>query len=269
MPLTMRQRPARPWARRAALVLGIGVLLGFAGPFGAYPPLSLPVRYGFWIGMAVAGYGAALAADRLVPGTAIARPDLRLAAVAIASAVPLTFVAAWAVSLVRPGHLYNPLQLPALFGAVVAVQLVLVFTLLRRPHGPAQPAPDLLAPEQPAPAPAGDGKGRFPHALLSRLPSRLGDEIIALEAEDHYLRIHTTLGSELVLMRLSDAIAAIGPELGLQVHRSWWVADDAIRAVIRSKQRSRLKLSNGLLVPVGRTYSAAVRSRSARLALEG
>jgi DNA-binding LytR/AlgR family response regulator len=105
----------------------------------------------------------------------------------------------------------------------------------------------------------------FPSALLSRLPSRLGDEIVALEAEDHYLRVHTTLGSNLILMRLSDAIAGIEPDLGLQVHRSWWVADDAICEIIRSEQRTHLKLSNGLLVPVGRTYSAAVRSRAARL----
>ncbi|QNN67429.1 LytTR family transcriptional regulator [Sphingomonas lutea] len=91
------------------------------------------------------------------------------------------------------------------------------------------------------------------------MPSRLGTEIVALEAEDHYLRVHTMLGSDLVLMRLSDAIAAIGPDLGLQVHRSWWVARDAIREVVRTDQRSQLRLMNGLTVPVGRTYTAAVR----------
>jgi DNA-binding LytR/AlgR family response regulator len=97
----------------------------------------------------------------------------------------------------------------------------------------------------------------------------LGDQIVALEAEDHYLRVHTTIGSDLVLMRLSDAVAAIEPELGLQVHRSWWVAQDAICEFMKSDQRSHLKLSNGLLVPVGRTYAAAVRTRAARLPLTG
>lgn len=255
MPFTMRQRLAQPLARRAAFVLCIGVLLGFAGPFGSHPPLSAPVRYAFWIVMVFAGYAAALAAEKLVPETSISRPELRLGAVAIASALPLTFVAAWVIPLVRPGHAYAPLQLPALFGAVAAVQLAIVFTLLRRSSGQPKPSPTQRK----------DTSGSFPGALLSRLPNRLGDEIVALEAEDHYLRIHTTLGSDLVLMRLSDAIATIGPDLGLQVHRSWWVAHDAICEVIRSEQRSHVKLRNGLLVPVGRTYSAAVRSRSARL----
>ena len=259
MPFTMRQLLEWPLARRAALVLGIGVLLGFAGPFGSNPPLSAPVRYAFWISMVIAGYAAALAAERLVPETSISRPELRLAAVAIASAVPLTFVAAWAIPLVRPGHMYTPLQLPALFGHVAVVQLAIAFTLLRRPS----------APPPTRPARNRDASGAFPRALLSRLPSRLGEEIVALEAEDHYLRVHTTLGSDLVLMRLSDAIASIEPDLGLQVHRSWWVADDAICEIIRSEQRSHLKLRNGLLVPVGRTYSAAVRSRAASLPLGG
>ena len=257
MPFTMRQLLDWPWARRAALVLGLGVLLGFAGPFGSYPPLSTPVRYAFWIGMVVAGYAAALAADKLVPEASISRPELRLAAVAMASALPLTFVAAWAVAFVRPGHVYNPLQLPALFGAVAAVQLAITFTLLRKPMGPPRPPP----------ARDREASGAFPRALLSRLPARLGEEIVALEAEDHYLRVHTAVGSDLVLMRLSDAIAAIEPGLGLQVHRSWWVAHDAICEIMRSEQRSHLKLSNGLVVPVGRTYSAAVRSRAARAPL--
>ncbi|MFC7536102.1 LytTR family DNA-binding domain-containing protein [Sphingomonas sp. GCM10030256] len=229
------------------------MLLGFAGPFGGDPPLSAPVRYAFWMGMVLAGYAAALAAEKLVPRTSGLRPGLRLGAVVIGSALPLTFVAAWAISLVRPGHALGPLRLLALFGPVVVVQLAIVFTLLRSPRAPLLP-----------PSPEGRTRsGASTQALLWRLPNRLGKQIIALEAEDHYLRVHTTLGSDLVLMRLSDAIAAIGPDVGFQAHRSWWVAHEAVAECLRSQQRTYLKLTNGQLVPVGRTYSAAVRSRTA------
>jgi hypothetical protein len=244
-------------ARRAVPVLALGVLLGFAGPFGGNPPLSQPVRYTFWVGMVVVGYAAALAAEKLVPEASSLRPELRLGAVVIGSALPLTFVAAWAISLVRPGHAVGPLQLSTLFGPVAVVQLTIVLTLLR-------PSRASLPP------PSSEGRTSFgatSQALLSRLPNRLGKEVVALEAEDHYLRVHTSLGSDLILMRLSDAIAAIGPDLGLQVHRSWWVAHDAISEFVRSGQRTYLKLTNGLLVPVGRTYSGAVRSRIAHLAV--
>jgi hypothetical protein len=259
MPFTMRQLPAWPLARRIAPVLGLGLLLGFAAPFASHPPLSAPVRYGFWIGMVFVGYFAALAAEKLVPESSVPRPEFRLGAVAIASALPLTFIAAWVIPVLRPGHLYQPLQLPALFGPVAAVQLAIVFTFLRKPSG--------LVP--PFPAGSRNASGSFPPALLSRVPHRLGNQIVALEAEDHYLRVHTTIGSDLVLMRLSDAVATIEPDLGLQVHRSWWVAQDAICEFVRSDQRSHLKLRNGLLVPVGRTYMAAVRTRAARLPLTG
>jgi len=227
----------------------MGLLLGFAGPFGTYPALSRPVRYAFWIGMVFAGYAAGWAAGKLVPTASRLGPGLRLVTVAAASAVPMTFIAAWVLSFVQPGRVIEPLHLPALFVAVAAVQVAIVFTLLREPRSPSQPLPPRSR----------EKLGSFPHALLSRLPKRLGEEIIALEAEDHYLRVHTTLGSELVLMRLSDAVASIEPDLGLQVHRSWWVAHAAIREVNRADQRIQLRLANGLAVPVGRTYSAAVR----------
>lgn len=255
MPFTMRQLTALPWVKRGAPVLALGVLIGFAGPFQGQPALSGPVRYAFWIAMVCAGYAAALAADRLVSAALSSRPALRVGATAIASALPLTFVVAWVIPLIRPGHVYEPLQLPALFGIVSVVQLAIIFILLRKSEAPPQSSP----PQE------GDSSSSFSRALLSRLPSRLGQEIVALEAEDHYLRVHTTLGSDLILMRISDAIAAIEPGLGLQVHRSWWVADNAICGVTRSGQRTHLKLRNGLSVPVGRTYSAAVRSRTARL----
>ena len=253
----MRQRHAGDLLKRAVPVLGLGLLLGFAGPFASNPPLGLLVRLVFWAGMVVVGYGAALVAGKLIPATSITHPGFRLVAVALASAAPLTFIAAWIVPLLRPGHVYRPLQLPALFGVVAAVQLVVVFILLRSPAtAPAQPVEE----NGQAAAPKA-----FPRTLLSRVPSRLGDQILALEAEDHYLRVHTALGSDLILMRLSDAVNAFGSDLGLQVHRSWWVAHDAIREVIRVDQRSHIVLRNGLRVPVGRTYSAAVRSAAARI----
>lgn len=254
MTFTKRQLPGRLAARRAGLVLGMALLLGFAGPFGTYPALRTPVRYAFWIGMVFAGYAAALAADKLVPAAPRLGQAMRLVAVATASALPATFLTAWVLTFVQPGRVIEPRHLPALFVAVAAVQVAIVFTLLR----------ELKSPSQPLPARIREKSGSFPQALLSRLPKRLGEEIIALEAEDHYLRVHTTLGSELVLMRLSDAVASIEPDLGLQVHRSWWVAHAAICEVNRADQRLQLRLANGLAVPVGRTYSAAVRNIRSR-----
>jgi len=45
------------------------------------------------------------------------------------------------------------------------------------------------------------------------------------------------------------------------VHRSWWVAADAVTGAERDGRNWRLRLSNGLLVPVARNSVAAVRQR--------
>ena len=48
-----------------------------------------------------------------------------------------------------------------------------------------------------------------PPKFLERLPLKLrGGEVWAVEAEDHYLRLHTSKGQDLILMRLSDAVVA-------------------------------------------------------------
>ncbi|TBR25014.1 MAG: LytTR family transcriptional regulator, partial [Reyranella sp.] len=95
--------------------------------------------------------------------------------------------------------------------------------------------------------------------FLRRVPPALGRDLLALEMEDHYLRIHTTLGSDLVLMRLRDALAELGAERGQQVHRSWWVAEGAVASVDRSTGRLILILRNGLRVPVSKTYRDSVK----------
>ena len=103
----------------------------------------------------------------------------------------------------------------------------------------------------------------FPSALLSRLPPGIGSDIIALETEDHYLRVHAVGGSALVLMRMADAVALLDPQLGAQVHRRWWVAEAAVSGVRTDGQKLSLCLTDKSLVPVGRTFSAAAKARFA------
>ncbi len=97
--------------------------------------------------------------------------------------------------------------------------------------------------------------------LSARLPLRLQHAAIhALEAEDHYLRVHTDTGSELILLRLSDAIPELDGLDGTQCHRSWWVARRAVADVIKRGGRATLRLDSGIEVPVSRTYLPALRA---------
>jgi DNA-binding LytR/AlgR family response regulator len=103
-------------------------------------------------------------------------------------------------------------------------------------------------------------EGLAPPALRGRLPPRLARaRLIAVEAEDHYLRIRTEAGSTLVLMRLADALAALEGADGFRVHRSWWVARTGVEAARWKAGRGELTLSDGAVAPVSRTYAAALR----------
>jgi LytTr DNA-binding domain len=93
------------------------------------------------------------------------------------------------------------------------------------------------------------------------LPQR-NQTILALEAEDHYLRVHLESGSALILMRLSDAIIELSQDAaaptGAQTHRSWWVAQAAVSAIAKADGRAVLTLANGAAAPVSRTHYKAL-----------
>ena len=66
--------------------------------------------------------------------------------------------------------------------------------------------------------------------FLDRLPAKFrAADIHAVSAEDHYLRVHTSAGETMILMRLADAIRELAGLEGLQIHRSWWVARSGLR----------------------------------------
>jgi DNA-binding LytR/AlgR family response regulator len=91
-------------------------------------------------------------------------------------------------------------------------------------------------------------------------PSKRGP-LLAISSEDHYVRLYSDRGDSLIAMRFSNAVAALTVEDGMQVHRSWWVAADAVEAVNRAGEGLQLKLCNGLKVPVSRSYALQVRKR--------
>ena len=95
--------------------------------------------------------------------------------------------------------------------------------------------------------------------VLDRLPARLGRNLIYLRVIDHYLEVHTVDGHDLILMRMGDAVAGLG-ELGLQVHRSFWVSLRHVKDLVTVRGRHRLRLTGGREVPVSRTYLPAARA---------
>jgi hypothetical protein len=97
--------------------------------------------------------------------------------------------------------------------------------------------------------------------LRERLPPPFrGAEIYAVSAEDHYLRVHTSAGATLILLRLADALAELDGIEGAQVHRSWWVARAAIVGARRDGRKMTLTLKGDIEAPVSRPNVGALQN---------
>jgi hypothetical protein len=157
-------------------------------------------------------------------------------------------VIVWFTAGLIPGADIGPSALPGFIGTSLVVSVAM--SLLSVAVNPVpQPTP------KPGPA---EASSRF----LERLPIRLrGAEIWAVEAEDHYLRVHTSAGQDLILLRMADAVAELEGQEGMQVHRSWWVARAGIADARRADGRATLTLKDGSEAPVSRTYAAELRRR--------
>nr|WP_246438598.1 LytTR family DNA-binding domain-containing protein [Novosphingobium piscinae] len=97
-------------------------------------------------------------------------------------------------------------------------------------------------------------------AAKAGLPDLRG--LLAVTAEDHYLRLHLADGSRpLVLFRFGDALAELAALDGCQVHRGAWIADGAVAEARRQGRRWMLCLADGTTLPVSESHLAAVRVR--------
>lgn len=101
------------------------------------------------------------------------------------------------------------------------------------------------------------------HPLNPEFVSRLSGGppvcIWALQAEDHYLRVHTDNRNELIRYRFSDAVDEVQGLSGLKVHRSFWVNTEAIDSIRRAGRSYEIVLKNGLEIPVSRSYRQTVK----------
>ena len=95
--------------------------------------------------------------------------------------------------------------------------------------------------------------------FFKRLSPEVGRDIVYLKVSGHYVEVTASGGSDMILMRLADAVDALGG-LGMQVHRSYWASFKHMQRLVRREGRMLLRLTDGREVPVSRPYLKAVRA---------
>lgn len=94
-----------------------------------------------------------------------------------------------------------------------------------------------------------------PEPVLSRrLPEDFEPPILRLGVRDHLVEVVSARSACQLRMRFADAVHEMDGVAGYCTHRSHWVSVRAIAGVEHQGSRVALRLSNGDLVPVSRTY---------------
>ena len=224
--------------------VGAGLLLGLAGPFGTEEVMRLIPRMIYWVVIAMVTFLTGSIVDEVM------RPRLSrilpvwlavvLTAVITGTAITVELVG---INALVFGFVPDPRGLLILAANVFAASLIISGTLVMIGRETAKTAsPPLDAPR-----------------LLDRLPLEKRGALISLSAVDHYVEVVTTTGTELVLMRLSDAIAETAPLKGLHLHRSHWAVQDQITSVARQSGKAEVTLSDGRTLPVSRSNLPALK----------
>jgi hypothetical protein len=234
----------RLWVALAAAA----VVFGLAGPFGTYEALPLPARLGYWALVAVTTYLTGFLTVSILEAlfhTDDKRPSTAsFALYGAIGGIPVA-VLVWLINL-------------WVFGSpVISYGLLLAYTAPLAAVASGCVAYFSASLHKPAAIEAAATPVRPP--LLDRLPPERRGEIYYLTMQDHYVEVVTSNGASLVLLRLADAIREVAPVEGFQIHRSHWVARNAVRQTLRHGDRMMLRMADGAALPVSRARLRALK----------
>ena len=256
-------RAAAPLTRTLVIWIFICIIAVIAGPFGTIT-LPLSLRLPYWL--VLSGVNTLKWAvwtrvgHRLFKKGGRAGMLIGMAGIVVLNlSLPLEVLGVnRMVGNQTTPLLYWPIYLSAVtLGLIMTSGFFILLWLRKREQAVPPDAPSLTAvpaEAQPDP-PAG--------SLLLRAGVTDATQLLAVEAEDHYLRLYLADGRKpLVLYRLRDALTELSHLDGEQVHRGYWVAGRAVHGLERREGRKwALRLHGGLLVPVSATFMPLVRKR--------
>ena len=238
--------------REIAVPLAAALFLSFTGAFDL-EILPFALRLLYWLAILGIGQFCSLLVRASMDRLQLSPAKLVLAGVVRCVLVSLPITAAvWLVTRMALSQPLDLVRMPDYYFPVLVVTaaMVCINLLAQRKPFETHAASEPREAERPAP-------------LLARLPPKLrAATLYAVQAEDHYIRLFTSAGTDLILLRFSDALGELRGLEGAQVHRSWWVARQAVEASRMEDGKRVLVLRDGTKAPVSRTFARALRAAS-------
>ncbi len=233
-----------------AIAIALALVVGIAGPFGTFASLQILPRLAYWFAITVVTFLIATAFTgylaRLTGGSGTMMP-VRFAVIGFLAGLPVTLFVALVNSILfdRTGDFGN--EILTLLPYICPIAAVIAYLYAQFGYSKSGSGGE-----------AAKAENRRP-ILLDRLPAGKRGRLSHLTVQDHYVEVTTDRGSELVLMRMADAIRETDGINGLQIHRSHWVALDAVTGAHRQEGRLFLAMHDGTRLPVSRSRMDEVR----------
>lgn len=222
-------------------LIGASVVIGLSGPFETFTRLPTLPRLLYWTLIVISTYVIGTAVSHLAAQlTSKFSTVPQITLTTLACGISVTAYLAVVNFLLFGSRIALDTTLLAQFAIVAAISAVVIIG-------------GFLA--------TGPASNVAPPEILSRISYEKRGALVSLTATDHYVEVATTKGREMLLMRLRDAIGETGDIDGLQVHRSHWIATEQLQAVKRDRDRAILTMSDGVEIPVSRSYMPAIRER--------
>jgi hypothetical protein len=240
---------ARRWAIDLAMLIAIGLLMGFLGPF-ASDRAPVVGRYVYWMICMVGGGLIGVLIDEPLR-LRVAGIWRRVAATSVLMTAPVSLLVLTTEHLLM-GAPFDWLSYQRLLWQVWPISLAVMAVRALAWRRPPVRVETLTIVAQPLP----EAEANFRRRLSAK---RRGARLIAVEAHDHYLKVHTDAGEELITLRFADALDELARAHGWRVHRSWWVAADAVEAVRWRRGAGEIRLAGGRIAPVSRTYAPVLK----------
>ncbi|MCF6319802.1 MAG: LytTR family transcriptional regulator [Proteobacteria bacterium] len=229
----------------------LGLVLGLLGPFGSYG-MPLMQRLLYWVVLFNLGYFIYYITHQITGWLFNNKQTdrhlnqaIQFITPTLLASVPLSYLVAFATKLLIDTNTGLMLLAWEVLPQVLVLGLSIDFLM------------GLIYRDTPEIKQSNIGKPG--HEFIKRLPKELGEDLICLVMEDHYMVVSTEKGEHMLLMRMKDALIELKNYPGMQVHRSSWIAVDKVKRVKKISRKTLLIMNNDIEISVSKKYLSVVK----------
>jgi DNA-binding LytR/AlgR family response regulator len=95
--------------------------------------------------------------------------------------------------------------------------------------------------------------------FLAKIPEHKRDSIFMIKSNENYIEVFFEDKIETINYRLKDAIKEMPANMGIQIHKSYWINKSYFKEISKKNNKNYITLTNSLEIPIGGTFLALIK----------